>query len=392
MIYKPQPKLQINIYDAYTMTWKAMLDSAISFTHRHSWNEIVNSEMKISKTATNIQEVQTGRIVVVNNQLDRALVIEEMSANLVDDFWTVTMIPLKGILNWRIAHPSDSGTYVGRKQADVMMSMIAQNLILQTRDNDRKFWNDNTTRTKNMLTSATNKTYGATIDFSIDWKTGYLGDAVISVSNMYSVGSYPIGWNIYIVPTMDGYQIDTYQATDRTVNQTVNPTVIFSDDYGNIKDAVYTKSMKDWRNVAYMQYTDTANAAQSLPVGNSKNGATVGFNRKEISIDSTKNTTPLVGAEANSELNKRQVVDSFTAEILTNPYTMSTYNVNWFLGDIVTIQSRNLKKGELISVNAQITEVEEVYDQGEYSVSATFGEGKLTIIDLIKNAINARKL
>lgn len=389
MIYRPQPKLQINIYDPFDLTWKAMLDSAISFTHRSSWNEIVNSELKIAKNATNIEEVQIGRIVVVNNQLDKALVIEEMQATLTDEFWTVSMIPLKGILNWRICHPTDSGTYTARKQADVMMSLVNGNLITQTRDNDRKFWN--TGRTKNMLSIASIKTYGAAVDFKADWKTGLLGEALVNISKMYAAGSFPIGWNISILSTLDGYQLDTFQGVDRTVNQTANPTVIFSDDYGNVNNANYDQSNKDWRNVLYMSYNDGTTDLNKGYVNLSK-GATYSFNRKEDTLDSSKQTLVEVQAEATAELNKRLWTETFSAETINNPYTMSTYNINWSLGDIVTIQSRNLKKGSLISVNAQITEIEEVYDSGEYSISATFGESKMTIIDLIKNAINARKI
>ena len=37
-----------------------------------------------------------------------------------------------------------------------------------------------------------------------------------------------------------------------------------------------------------------------------------------------------------------------------------------------------------------ITAIEEVYDDGEYSINATFGEEKLSFIQLIKNAINQK--
>ena len=95
--------------------------------------------------------------------------------------------------------------------------------------------------------------------------------------------------------------------------------------------------------------------------------------------------------EGKSELNKRPHIESFTAEILNNKNTMSTYMKDWFLGDIVTIQSKHIKKDELLSINAQILEIEEVYDSGEYSINVTFSEGKLSLISLIKNAISAKK-
>ena len=94
--------------------------------------------------------------------------------------------------------------------------------------------------------------------------------------------------------------------------------------------------------------------------------------------------------EGYSELNKRPHVENFTAEIVNNTNTMSTYNEDWFLGDIVTVQSKEIKRNEILSLDVMITEIEEVYDQGEYSINATFGEGKLTLIQLVKNAIDQK--
>jgi hypothetical protein len=41
-------------------------------------------------------------------------------------------------------------------------------------------------------------------------------------------------------------------------------------------------------------------------------------------------------------------------------------------------------------MDAMITGIEEIYDEGEYSINATFGEEKLTFLQLIKNAINQK--
>jgi hypothetical protein len=70
---------------------------------------------------------------------------------------------------------------------------------------------------------------------------------------------------------------------------------------------------------------------------------------------------------------------------------MSTYKEDWNLGDIVTIQSKQVLKDKLISIDAQITEIEETYADGEYSINATFGEGRLSVFQLIKQAIEQKK-
>lgn len=372
----------VNIFDT-DLVWKGMIDNPVSLQHKSSWHEIINSQMVVSKNAANVEELQIGRVLVVNNQTDKALVIENITRNLNEPTLTIDCIPLKGILNWRICHPTDYAGETARYQSEYMMIIPYNNLVAQTRDQDRKFWNSaGSAGGVNMFGVVALKTYGEIVDYKIDWNTGYIGDAIVTVAKMYAAGGHPVGWNVYI----NNYQyfwMDTYQAVDRSINQTALNPVVFSEEFGNISNATWTNGMKDWRNVAYMTWTDVNNAAQNSPVGNTDHGATIGFNRKEIIISSTKKTSNEVVAEGRSELNKRPIVESFTADILANDNTLSTYGVDWFLGDIVTIQSSELG----VSVDAQITEIEETYANGEYSLSATFNEGQLNLVQLIKQEI-----
>lgn len=369
----------VNIFDT-DLVWKGLIDNPISLSHKSSWHEIVNSQMVVSKDAANVEELIIGRVLVVNNQTDKALVIENITRNLNEPFLTIDCIPLKGILNWRICHPTDYAGTTGAKQGEYMIAIANGNLVAQTRDTDRKFWN--TARTTNMFQTGAYNSYGEILDFKVDWTTGYLGDAIVSLAKMYASGGHPIGWNVHIL-NYTTFQMDTYQAVNKSINQTTLNPVVFSEDYGNISNATWTNGMKDWRNVVYMTWSDVNNAAQSTGVGNTDHGATIGFNRKEIIISSSKKTSNEVVAEGRSELNKRPIVESFTADILANESTMTTYGEDWNLGDIVTVQSSELG----VSVDAQITEIEETYADGEYSLSATFNEGQLNLVQLIKQEI-----
>jgi hypothetical protein len=371
-----------------------LLDSVKSLVHRSSWHEIPNSEMTVSKTAQGVEELQIGRILVVNNQRDKALIIEDLTASLDDEYITFTCIPLKGMLNYRICHPNDSGggngnPWVQKRQSQVMMWMVSDNLVTQTRDNDRKFWNND--RTVNMLRIAPIKVFGETIDFTVDWDTGHMGDAITTIAKIYGITTtVPLGWNISITENYDAFEMDVFYGTHKHIHQTTVPPVVFSEEFGNMKNATYQYSIKEWRNVAYMTWND-GNADQNSPVGNTNKGETISFNRKEIILNSSKKTSNEVISEGRSELNKRPHVDSFTAEIVNNENTMSTYKEDWNLGDIVTVQSNEVLKGSLITIDVQITEIEETYDAGEYTINATFGEGKLSFIQLIKNSIEHKR-
>jgi hypothetical protein len=378
-------KLLINIFDT-DLVWKAQIDSAESLIHRTSWHEIPNSEMTISRTAQGVEELQIGRILVINNQRDKALIIEDLTTSLDDNYITYNLISLKGMLNYRICHPTDSMNFVGTRQSEVMLYLAGRNLISQTRDTDRNFWN--AARTINMFRTIGAQNYGDLIDYTIDWDTGYLGDTIISLAKITTV---PLGWNIYITEDFSAFEMAVYKTSEKHINQTILPPVVFSEEFGNIKNATYEYSIKDWRNFAYMIWEDTAETLRQTPVGNVEKGATVSFNRKEIIIDSSKQSLAEVDNEGRSELNKRPHVESFTAEIINNEKTMSTYKDDWDLGDIVTIQSKRILKDQVISIDAQITEIEEIYASGEYSINATFGEGTLTLVQLVKNAIEQKK-
>jgi hypothetical protein len=383
-----QQQLNINIF-TFDLVWMGTVDKVESFTHRISWHEIPTSSMSVPKEVQGVEELEVGRILVINNQLEKALIIEDIETSLDDQYIDLTLLPLKGMLNYRIAHPTDSAnglSWVERYQSQVMTWLCYDNVIKQTRDTDRYFWD--AAKTKNLLNTASpTKAFGDIIDFAVDWETGYIGDAIITVSKMYGVAAnYPLGWNIYIKPDYSGYEFDTYHGTHKHINQTTNAPVVFSEEYGNIKTANYTYSIKEWRNVAYMIYEGTSGEVVKS-VGNTANGATIGFNRKEVIIKSSKKVEAEVVSEGYSELNKRPHIESFTAEIINNPNTMTTFGTDWTLGDIVTIQSKTILKDRIVSVDAMVTEVEEVYSAGEYTINATFGEGKLSLLQLIKNDI-----
>jgi hypothetical protein len=380
-------KLQINIFTT-DLVWVGTVDSVFSLVHRSSWHEIPNSEISISRTAQGVEEMTIGRILVINNQLDKALIIEDKSSSLDDEYWNFTCIPLKAILNYRICHPLDAGTFTNLRQSEVMTGIVSQNLITQNRDLDRKFWS--TGRTKNLLSVVSGRVFGDLINFTVDWKTGEMGETMTALANMYGKeANYPLGWNIYIKPDFSGYEFNVWYGTHKHVNQTNNNPVVFSEEFGNIKNATYTYSIKEWRNVTYMIWKNGDIEAEA-PVGNYLEGWTESFNRKEMIINSNKKVINEAIDEGYSELNKRPHVESFEAEIIHNPNTMSTYLVDWKLGDIVTIQSRALLKDTLLSIDAMVTEVEESYSEGLYSINATFGEGKLTFMQILKNAIDKK--
>ena len=177
--------------------------------------------MIVSKSANGVEELKIGRILIVNDQRYKALVIEEINATSDDQYLQFILIPLKGILNYRITHPLDSHATQMLFQSEAMMVLAASNLVAQTRDNNRKFLHSN--GTTNMFDVNDYKYYGEIISFTVDWNTGYLGDALITIAKMNADNGYPIGWNVHISETYDKYRLDTYKTLDWSINQAAVP-------------------------------------------------------------------------------------------------------------------------------------------------------------------------
>jgi hypothetical protein len=378
-------KLHINIFTR-NLVWIGMVEEVETFIHRTSWHEVSTSELRVSKTAQGVDELQVGRILIVNDQKDKALIIDDLTASLNDNYITFNLTSIKALLNYRICHPADSGSFISLTQSEVMMRLVEKNLVTQTRDVSRYFWKSD--GTKNMLTVAPIKFLGSIIDFVVDWKTGNLGEAITSIAKMNATDAEPLGWNIVVTEDLGAFEMNVWEARQKHINQTTLPPVIFSEEFGHLKNATYENSIKEWKNSIYVFWNDGAadqvNLVEEIADISS-------FDRREMIIESSKETANQVTVEGRSELNKRPKVESFTGEIINNDRTMSTYKEDWQLGDIVTIQSKEVLKGKVISLDAQITEIEEIYDSGEYSINATFGKGKLSLVELIKNAIEQKK-
>ena len=211
-------KLQINIFDT-DLNWMGMVEEVESLLLRSTWNEINYSELTVNRNIQGIEELKIGRILVVNNDRSKALIIEDMTTSLDDQFWTFNCIPLKGMLNYRICHPLDSGDYLQTQQSEVMMKIVSGNLVTQTRDSDRKFLHS--VSGANMFTVAPTKVFGDIIDYTIDWKNGYIGECLVDISKMYGKSAnYPLGWNVYIKDDYSGFELDVWYGTHKHVNQT----------------------------------------------------------------------------------------------------------------------------------------------------------------------------
>lgn len=110
-----------------------------------------------------------------------------------------------------------------------------------------------------------------------------------------------------------------------------------------------------------------------------ENGTEVSTTTSKVPIPDSEYRELLKGRGL-STLSEHPLVESFDAEIRTFGARAYEYGVDYFLGDRVTVQDKNLQ----LQVSTEITEVEQTWDESGYSVSISFGDTAPTITQLLK--------
>lgn len=169
--------------------------------------------------------------------------------------------------------------------------------------------------------------------------------------------------------------LDFYKGTDRSMTQRINPRVIFSEEYDNLRATTYTLDKTEYKTVALVAGEGEGTARRRTIVGRSVDQS--GLHRREVFVDA-RDVSSDEGAVSETEyiaqladrgetaLCEAPIIQSMEGTI--EPTQMYTYKVDYFLGDIVTVVN---KYG--IQVNTQVLEVVETWDEEGYTCTPTFG-------------------
>ena len=187
-----------------------------------------------------------------------------------------------------------------------------------------------------------------------------------------------------------------YYGVDRSVNQSENPYVIFSDNYQNLQSADYTYSEAGVVNTVYARCKLPAGIKSCVPPTYDIVGGT-GLNsfEKYITVDAITydQEFPLPGGESVTKtfLDLQKTLTEMEAKAKEQLVAIQEnfqgtvdfklkYRMAYDLGDIVTVRKEKWKK----TVVQRITEVTEIYDHTEDSITPTFGNPARTILDILK--------
>lgn len=164
---------------------------------------------------------------------------------------------------------------------------------------------------------------------------------------------------------------------DRSINQTENPPIIFSDKKRNLSTSKIVEQASGSKNVGYSLGKGENEDRPIILVGNTDIS---GIDRRELLIDLGSIDISEVEVEGTKKLEEYKEVRSIEGTVYQIPNM--EYEKDWDLGDIATIEA------EGYSEDKRITNVKEVYERGKTSIEVTFGDKIPGLKEQFKKIIN----
>ena len=210
---------------------------------------------------------------------------------------------------------------------------------------------------------------------------GYIDEELTSLAETYGI-SYRINLD-YINKKLI---FENYKGVNRTTSQSSIAPCIFSRDFENVLTQEYFESQQDFKNVALVAGEGEGSSRTLVSINSN-----IGLDRYELFVDARElrkddGSVSLTDEEyKNVLINKGKNTLAEYKEIKTFESTINTnsnnvYKVDYDLGDIVTMHDKSWN----ITIDTQITEVQEIYENGYVSIVPTFGNNIPTILDKLK--------
>jgi len=368
-ILTPQPDLLAEI-DNY---------ESLLFTRR--WHEVGEFELRINRHKRHTELLQRGNLIMLHASRNKVGIIKHREIALDEngkktEVELVKGIALKGVMAQRIIVPPAGDSHDRASgSAETVMKHYVNNHIVNPFDMKQKI---------DMVVLASDQQRGSQISWESRFKK--LDDELVEISKASG-----LGWDVFLDFQQKKWIFDVFEGRNLTVNQTENPPVIFSPQFESLKQLTFVESDYNYKNFGYIAGQGEGELRRVVKVGDAE-----GLSRIETFIDARdvaeqdENQQALPEAEIIAKLQQRgqqkllEFAEEFFLEgqILTNsPFK---YEIDYDLGDIVTIQNREWG----ITRDARIAEIKEIYEPGGFQIEATFGESRPTLIKKLKQELS----
>lgn len=360
------------------------IDGYSSLQITRSWHGIGSIELRINRYIRGADKLLRGRIIFPHGQLHKAYQIKHREIELdengkASENWIIRALPLKSWIGQRITYPPVHTAY-DNKQADaetVMMHYVRNNVVNPA---DAK-------RIMADIVLAENLHRGQTASWQSRYKNLAEEQAEISLLS-------GLGWNVDIDTEQNKFMFRVLEGRDLTERQSLFPPAIFSPEFKTLGQLSYTESELGYRNNAIVAGQGEGVDRRIIEVGESS-----GHDRYELFVDARDvpeevenegaEPTPRPVEEIEADLVNRgnQKLLEYEQEIYLEGQALTksrlTYEIDYDLGDIVTLQNRDWG----VTLDARITEVKEIYEASGQKIELTFGNDRPTLIQKIKQEL-----
>lgn len=174
---------------------------------------------------------------------------------------------------------------------------------------------------------------------------------------------------------------ELYRGKDHTAGQSDRERVVFSDAYGNLSKAEYSENDQTYKTVCYVGGQGEGTDRTYVTAGDD---TLTGLERREVFLSATDIQQGDLTADqykaalmqrGNDELKSDQLSVAISGEV--DPNGNFTYGDDYDLGDLVTIEKESFG----VSKDLRIVEINEVYENGVFKITPTFGSPLPDAID-----------
>lgn len=338
--------MELYIYDPVELV--GILDDATSIRWRRRYFTPGEFEIHMAATAQNLQLMAAGNIVRRVDRREAGLIL---AREVKGEELTVTGRFLSIVLGWATV----SRTYTFRQTYEqAMLALVAEG-----------------TRVRPELTAGPAKGLPGAIAAQVTWKN------LLKIEEKFARAS-GIGFRVLFEPGV--WTFETYAGLDRSISQSQRPWVCISDEFENLIDPVYTDDLSGWKNFAFVG-GDGEGAARTIVTVDHTNGGErreIFVDAKDISREGLSDAEYLLALRQRGEEQLAACTRVCAFEGGGETVGNFEYLVDWDLGDIVTVQFAKIG----ISEDLRITEVEEVYENGVFEATPTFGDPLPETLDI----------
>lgn len=334
-----------------------------SLIFEHKWFNYGEFEMRINRHKKHTEHLVEDGLIILGNDTDKVGIIRHKEIEVdengkVTEVWIVKGNTLGSILNRRITVPPDLSYDKANAPIETILKQYVNNNCIAQGD-----------RTIPNLIIAPDQARGPIIRDQTRYKT-------LSGECKRLATFSGLGWRVSVDYTNENFVFDVYEGTDRTVDQTTLPPIVFSTKFGNVETAQYLISSFNYASLAYVAGQGEKELRRIVTTGSG-----TGLRRFEAFVDARdideevdevarpeQDVIDDLISRGQQELAERGGEQYFEASIKSSPGF--TYETDWFLGDFVTVQVEEWG----ITANFQVTAVIEIYEKDNPDkIELTFG-------------------